>query len=151
MGNAIVIVGTTSSLRCLASENKRNAPKRIPSHEKLTRWAFRTRHKCSVLVVGLFAASTAIAASFPAPGRASVLSGRARMALPRRSRCLAPLFRKQVIVSACNRLAGTDSGPADQSPKNESIFQIEQYGPIWNNINFRIVVNKLPLLLVFFM
>jgi len=30
-----VIVGTISSRRCLASENKRNAPKRVPNHINL--------------------------------------------------------------------------------------------------------------------
>lgn len=96
---------------CLVSENKNQNASRVL---KLTRWAFRIRHKCSVLVVDSFAALTVSVAWFPVPGRVSVLSGRARMALSRRSRHLAPLFRKQVIVSACNRLAGTDSGPAEE-------------------------------------
>lgn len=90
---------------------------------KLTQWASRTQHKCFVLVVSLSAASTA-AVSFPVPELASVLSGRARMALSRHLRYLAPLFRKQVIVWACNGLAGTDSDPADQSPKNVLIFLV---------------------------
>lgn len=71
----------------------------------LTRWASRIRHRCSVLVEGSFAASTAAVASFPVPGPASVLPGRARTALSRRSPKWAPLFRKQVIVSTCNRSA----------------------------------------------